>query len=272
MPVRVGTTLAFALALVAGCVPDGAGDAVGDPEVTAFPARSTWQITLLEPPTLADVDLDVAVWDLDLFDVDVEVVEALQARGTKVVCYFSAGTWEPFREDADDFPARIIGNGYEDDAFAEERYLDVTDPLTLELAEARLDRAVAKGCDGVDPDNVDLHLPDTGFAISEADMLAFNVALADAAHRRGLAVGLKNSIELFDDLAGHYDFAVNEECFQFDECDAYAAPFIADDKAVFHIEYVEPAALDAICAVTVPLGLSTLQKNLVLDAPFTACP
>jgi len=128
-----------------------------------------------------------------------------------------------------------------------------------------------KGCDAVDPDNVDLHLPNTGFDISEADMLRFNRDLAREAHALGLAIGLKNSIELFNDLADVYDFAVNEECFEFDECDAYSTPFIAAEKAVFHIEYVSTGRINEVCVVTEPLGLSTLIKNTALDAR-TPCP
>ena len=140
----------------------------------------------------------------------------------------------------------------------------------MAIMEARLDLAVAKGCDAVDPDNVDLHQHDTGFSISDGGMVAFNLALVDAAHARGLAIGLKNNIEQFDAIASAYDFAVNEECFEFDECAEYSDDFIDDDKAVFHIEYA--VNLTQICAVTQSLGLSTLKKSLDLDAPFQACP
>lgn len=33
-----------------------------------------------------------------------------------------------------------------------------------------------------------------------------------------MKVGMKNAIELLDDLSGFYDFAINEECHEWDEC------------------------------------------------------
>ena len=40
---------------------------------------------------------------------DAEVVAALQAQGSRVVCYISVGSWEDWRPDADQFPAAVIG-------------------------------------------------------------------------------------------------------------------------------------------------------------------
>ena len=57
---------------------------------------------------------------------------------------------------------------------------------------ARLDLAQQRGCDGVEPDNVQSYDDDTGFELTAADQLAFNRRVADEAHARGLAVGLKN--------------------------------------------------------------------------------
>tara|TARA_Y100001947_G_scaffold152936_1_gene155149 strand:- start:366 stop:530 length:165 start_codon:yes stop_codon:yes gene_type:complete len=38
------------------------------------------------------------------------------------------------------------------------------------------------------------------------------------------------------DLIPHFDWALNEECFQFNECEALL-PFIAAGKPVFNVEY-----------------------------------
>ncbi len=87
-----------------------------------------------------------------------------------------------------------------------------------------------------------------------------------------VSVGLKNDLAQLDLLAASYDFAVNEECFNFDECDVYADNFLAQGKPVFHIEYLDPSQASAICAVTEPLGLSTVIKSYDLDAAVTLCP
>jgi len=52
------------------------------------------------------------------------------------------------------------------------------------IMAARLDLARTKGCDAVDPDNVDGHTQDSGFAISYADQLAYNRWMATEAHAR----------------------------------------------------------------------------------------
>jgi hypothetical protein len=41
---------------------------------------------------------------------------------------------------------------------------------------------------------------------------------------------------------------------------------------VFHAEYVDRNQLAAVCAVTQPLGLSTLIKNIELDVFQLPCP
>ena len=60
--------------------------------------------------------------------------------------------------------------------------------------------------------------------------------LADLAHERGLAIGLKNDLGQADELAGLFDFSVVEQCAEFDECHALQ-PFLDRGKPVFHAEY-----------------------------------
>ncbi len=84
-------------------------------------------------------------------------------------------------------------------------------------------------------------------------------------------MGLKNDIAQLADLVDDFDWALNEECFAFEECDAYSDTFIAAGKAVFHAEYVAFDRVDEVCAVTRPLGLSTILKAIELTAPQVAC-
>jgi hypothetical protein len=49
------------------------------------------------------------------------------------------------------------------------------------------------------------------------------------AHKQGLSVGLKNDVEQIGALHSHFDWALNEECLDYDECGEYA-PFINDGK------------------------------------------
>src|SRR5437763_1002283 len=68
---------------------------------SGFHKGMTWQITLSEPPRSRNVDVEA--WDLDLFDTPSDVIRTIHDGGTQVICYFSSGTFEPFRSDANTF-------------------------------------------------------------------------------------------------------------------------------------------------------------------------
>ena len=68
------------------------------------------------------------------------------------------------------------------------------------MIASRLDIAAARGCDGVEPDNVDGYDNDSGFELTRADQIDFNRFLATEAHQRGLSVGLKNALDLVEEL------------------------------------------------------------------------
>lgn len=53
--------------------------------------------------------VDADVFDVDLFDTPAATVAELHRRGRRVVCYFSAGTREDWRADADRSPAKVVG-------------------------------------------------------------------------------------------------------------------------------------------------------------------
>lgn len=228
-----------------------------------------WQLT-----GTIDTSLDVEMYDIDLFDAPQAVIDALHADGRIVVCYFSAGSYEDWRPDAGDFPMQALGKPL--DGWPGERWLDVRDPMVRAVQAARLDLAAAKNCDGVEPDNVDGYQNDTGFPLTARDQLDYNTWLATEAHARGLSVGLKNDLDQVEALEPLFDWALDEECVAYDECDRLA-PFVAAGKAVFHVEYVDDPAegqakADAVCPVTAPLSFSTLIKQWDLDAWRIACP
>ncbi len=228
------------------------------------PVHATWQI---QYTGALDLTPAVDVFNLDLFEASPEAIATLQARGVFVMCYFSAGSWEAWRPDAGRFPPEVLGAELED--WPDERWLDVRRlDLLQPLMAARLDLARAKGCHGVDPDNVDAYQQATGFPLSAADQLAYNRWLAEAAHARGLSVGLKNDLEQIPDLLPWFDWALNESCFSFDEC-ALLLPFVDAGKPVFVIEY--DLAPEAFCPQALAWGFNALHKTLDLDAYRVDC-
>lgn len=136
----------------------------------------------------------------------------------------------------------------------------------------RLDLAKAKNCDGVEPDNVDDYTNNPGFSFNANDQLAFNRFIANEAHLRGLSVGLKNDLDQVELLVNYFDFAINEQCFEYNEC-GRLQPFILQGKAVLNAEYQgeyssNTAKIEQVCAASKAMMFSTLFLPENLDDAF----
>ncbi|WP_406344931.1 endo alpha-1,4 polygalactosaminidase [Streptomyces sp. NBC_00648] len=220
-----------------------------------------WQLTGKLDPTV-----DVPVYDVDGFNITKAQVDDLHRRGRKVICYVSTGAWEDFRPDADRFPKSVLGksNGWKGERWLDVRRTDVLGPLMAK----RFDMCREKGFDAVEPDNMDGYDNETGFPLTAAQQLAYNRLVARLAHDRGLAVGLKNDLDQIPELVGDFDFAVNEQCAEFGECDQLA-PFVKAGKAVFNVEYeLTPGKF---CDAARGLRLSAMRKQLALGVWRQAC-
>ncbi len=213
-----------------------------------------------------DTSVNVPTYDLDGFDTAASTVAALRAAGRHGVCYFSAGSYENWRPDAASYPSSVLGssNGWPGEKWVDIRQISVLKPIM----DARLAMCASKGFEAVDPDNVDGYTNSTGFPLTAADQLAFNRWMAAEAHAYGLSVGLKNDIDQATALVGNYDFAVNEQCYQYSECGALAS-FVSAGKAVLQIEYKGDP--NQVCPISRSSGFSTVFKNLSLDAWRQAC-
>ena len=218
-----------------------------------------------------DDTIHAQVYDLDLFETSAQTVASLHAQNRRVICYLSAGSREDWRPDAGDFPEEINGRRYI--GWPGERWLDIRRiDMLAPIMESRLDLCAAKGFDGVEADNLDGYQANTGFAITAADQLAYNAWLANAAHQRGLSIGLKNNPWQVDDLLPYFDFAITEDCFAQGWCQQMY-PFIAAGKAVFAAEYTDTKTdLAEICPQARELQFSLILKQRRLDAWRAGCP
>jgi hypothetical protein len=272
--------LVFA-AFVAGC---GGGDGNGGDGGIAVDALVSVDASpgQLDAPPAADAGTTgrwrpapgttwqyVDMYDIDLFDTPQTTIDTLHGAGRIVVCYFSAGSYEEWRDDAGDLPVAALGNNL--DGWPGERWLDVRNAGVRNVMKSRLDLAVTKRCDAVEPDNVDGYDNNPGFPLTASDQLEYNRFLATEAHARGLSIGLKNDLAQVPQLVGHFDWALNEECFAYNEC-ADLTPFIAAGKAVFSVEYGAASLADTVCPQASALGFDTLIKKLDLDVWRVACP
>lgn len=216
-----------------------------------------------------DTSFDVEVYDIDLFGTTTAQIDALHAAKRKVVCYFDTA-YEPDRPDSSKL-APFKGNAV--DGWPGQYWLDIRQAAVVAVMKERLALAQTKKCDAVEADDVDARSNDPGFPITAADQQGFIRTLAKEAHARGLGFALKNDLDEIGALLGDVDFAVNEECFAFSECDLLK-PFIAAKKAVFQVEYTSGALATkgaTVCPKANALDFDTLIKHLDLDAPRHAC-
>lgn len=151
------------------------------------------------------------------------------AAGVYSICYVNGFQTQPGA--LEDWPTELLlvvdGEPLIDPGWPDEVILDTSTAANRERITAIVGDWIA-GCaaDGfsaVEFDNLDTYSRSTGLLTVEHN-LALATALVDRAHQEGLAAGQKNSLELGsrgrDDVG--FDFAVVEECHEFDECAAFA--------------------------------------------------
>lgn len=244
------------------------------------PLTWDWQIGHLTPQPNANVD----VYNIDI-DTDDTARRALANTGAKLICYFSVGTVENWRDDADQFPALVIGERYEQlpgERWLNYKRIDLLAPIML----ARFDRCARLGFHAVEADNVDAFNYETrnargevirlgtNFKITEADTIAYVRWLAEAAHSRGLAIGLKNAEAIAEEVVDVIDFMVTEECVLYDWCDA-ATVVIEHNKPVLAAEYIdfpETQSFSYVCQAAQSYGFFASHfKTSLNNAYFAAC-
>jgi hypothetical protein len=227
---------------------------------------ASWQIQLTGA---LDTTLDVEVFTLDI-DTPESVLRSLHSAERLVFCYFSAGTREPFRDDADAFPDAAVGLPLSD--YPDERWVDVRDQTVRSIMEARVAKAADQGCDGIHPSGLGAFLSSTGLDFGRADQLDYNRWLSGVAHEHGISIGLaETEAELSAALVDDFDWAVVWSCLDSD-CQA-AAPFTELGKAAFLVEYGDESSAADVCPRAKALGLSAIiKRDADLDAFRVGCP
>jgi len=208
-----------------------------------------WQLQTKKGPIFNGFEVDM--YNVDLFDTSKDKILYLQDLGCIVVCHFSAGTYEPWRSDWDHYftflntfiqyngnNAPFLGNtGNKGERWLDIRRLD----LLTNIMGDRLDLAKRKGCDAVQPNNLNLYsnkdIPGARH-LTEYDQITYNVWLADQAHERNLSVGFNSNVDQLIELEPYFDWAFSERCFQYHECDLYTV-FTDNNKAVFSLQYID---------------------------------
>lgn len=250
--------------LISACGGSSSSEDSSDRVIPTIHSNTRWFLQLQGTYNLS---ASTKLYELDLFDAQTDQIATLKNNGTLVVCYFSAGSFEDWREDASSFNQTDIGQALGD--WPGEYWLDIRSDNVRTLMKNRIQLAKSKGCDAVDPDNLDGFSQDTGFDITASEQLAFNSYLANTAHSIGLAIGLKNDLTQVQALEPLFDFAVNEQCIAYQECD-YLAPFKASKKLIINIEYdtaliESDSAKSELCTEAETMGMMTKVLTSALD-------
>ena len=246
--------------------------------VAAYASTGGINVGITATPFTGGAAVAPSVFDFDLF-VDQTIsgnnttlntagVNAVHAAGKKAICYVSAGTWENWRADANQFPASVLGNK---NGWPGEKWLDIRQTsVLLPIMDARVQKCRQAGFDGVEWDNVDGYSNRTGFPLTYADQLNYDASLANLAHQYGMTVALKNDVEQLVDLAPYFDYAINEQCQQYNECGGYTTYFLNANKTVFQVEY--KLHLDKFCPQANSANRNAILKDFDLfDTPYTPC-
>jgi hypothetical protein len=224
--------------------------------------------------TVSDLTYAADVFDVDLFDTPAATIKTLKGSGKKVICYFSAGSFEDWRPDKDLFQPADKGSALQ--GWPGEYWLKTDSPNVRSIMASRIKMAQDKGCDGVDPDNVDGYDNENGLGLSQATAIDYLKYMANEAHSRGLSIGLKNAGGIVADVLPIMEWHVNEQCLQYGECNKFA-PFITQNKPVFHIEYpdgapnITPDVKTQNCNAPSAKGFSIVLKTIDLDAWVNPC-
>jgi len=260
---RAVTSIATIAALVAA-ITHALPPRVQVPVRSTF-ANNAWGLDNMPASALNVTGRLVVIEDID--GVSAARVAALKAQGHIVQCYFSVGTVETFRPDVQQNRAawkaiQVPGPADPDwgEFWIDVRKLDAI----AKLMSPRFQRAKAMGCDAIEADNVDCYdspycqgrMKGVTRAAAKTAQIAYNLWQLNTSHSLGLALSLKNAADLLANatLFAAYDFAVNEQCFYYQECNLYKT-FLASGRAVLNTEY----DLQSVCASALAQGITTEQ-------------
>ncbi|CAL9324184.1 endo alpha-1,4 polygalactosaminidase [Streptomyces sp. SudanB66_2053] len=249
-PAIIGICAAAFLAVASAFVPDGFNAEAAAPAPPPAHAGFDYQIGgAYAPPT------GVTVVSRDH--------EASPAAGLYNICYVNAFQAQRGAEDEwdEDLLLRDAGGNIVYDSEWKEAILDTrTADKRERIAEkvgVWIDQCGDKGFQAIEPDNFDSYTRSKNL-LDAADAQAYIKLLADRAHADGLAIGQKNTVELASNrVENGLDFAVAEECGEWDECGDYTAEF---GNSVIVIEYTAGGLRDA-CAGFADT-LSIVQRDL----------
>ena len=208
------------------------------------------------------------------------------ARGGRyTICYINAfqtqdderGVERP--DERSNWPRRLVLHELGDDPnWGGEFLIDISSAAKRAAAvrhvRPMVDRCAAKGFEAVEYDNLDSWTRFDGTPLADEvpfgrpAAIAYARLLTDYAHRRGLAVAQKNTLELGRNAALNrirFDFAIAEQCGRHHECRAYTRMY---GNRVIAIEYGRRGFRAACCSVG--HRVSVVLRDVAVSTPGSA--
>lgn len=169
------------------------------------------------------------------------------AGGAYSICYVNAFQTQPDGsgnrpDELSRWPSELVLRSLGDDPNWDGEYLIDLSSNAKRVAASQwlapmIDQCAAKGFDAVEFDNLDSWTRLDSLPFGQSEALAYAKLITDYSHSKGLAVGQKNTAEIIG-AGGHrqvgFDFAIAEQCGQYNECDVYARGY---GNALIIIEY-----------------------------------
>ena len=152
-----------------------------------------------------------------------------------------------------------------------ERWLDTRSPNVREIMRGRLDLARLPRAAMASSPTTSMPICSTRGSSWMRRLNSTSIASSPPRHTGAASpAGLKNDLDQIPELVTDFDFAVNEQCFEYTECEPYA-DFVMAGKPVFNAEYAEHYRLnehgerDALCRSARAAGMRTLVLARDLD-------
>jgi hypothetical protein len=275
LDVRRARRIAVALAAATAAAATGIYLTTLDAGATTTTATITKAVAPAVSPPPANAKFDYQIGAAYQPPAGVQVVSrdraAAPAAGLYNICYVNTFQAQPgevgwWQAHHDDLLLRDSSGDYVIDGDWDEILLDISTPAKRSALAGIMggwfDGCATAGFQAIEPDNIDSYDRSDGL-LDKADAIAYLTLLAPRAHAAGLAIAQKNTTDL--GAAGQkvgLDFAIAEECGQWNECGDYTDVY---GDHVIAIEY-SGKAFDKACKA-VGASVSVVHRDVAVTAP-----
>ncbi|WP_238161782.1 endo alpha-1,4 polygalactosaminidase [Kribbella antibiotica] len=193
---------------------------------------------------------------------------ASPAAGLYNICYINAFQAQPGDEGSwssdlllRDASGKIVYDADWGEALLDLRTADKRSRIAAKV-NGWTNTCASKGYKAIEPDNYDSYTRSKNL-LTASQAKSYLTLLATYAHSKNLAIGQKNTVELASSRTSiGLDFAVAEECGQYDECGDYVQYF---GNNVIVIEYTNSGRTKACSAYG--STLSIVQRDVDVSTP-----